>query len=497
VIGNGGGDLGARGFVTAHDYNTGKQAWRFYTVPGNPADGFENEAMAMAAKTWHGEWWKQGGGGTVWNAMSYDPETRTVFLGTGNGSPWNYKLRSQSKGDNLFLSSIVALDADTGQYKWHYQTNPGDSWDYNAAMDMEFADLTIGGKARKVLLTAPKNGFFYVIDRTDGTLISAKPYTTVTWAKGIDLATGRPIDVPNNRYENGRFLMTPSPVGAHSWLPMAYSPESRLVYIPVIEMGAYLYDAFASPGEWRRPPFHAVNGGAGVDLAGKPSAALVAWDPVTQKEAWRVRVPTDVSGGVMATASNLVFQGSIDHRFNAYDARTGKRLWAYDTKAPTIAPPISYAVKGRQYVTVITGAGGSLTLKGDEFRDYAAGYREQARRVLTFAIGGKAALPDAAPYRFEPIADPDYVANPAAEQRGFAIYAQTCVMCHGRDGDASGGNAPDLRASPMILAREDFAAVVTSGALRQQGMPRFDDLSPGMVEDIRQYLRKLAAEARR
>jgi quinohemoprotein ethanol dehydrogenase len=260
-------------------------------------------------------------------------------------------------------------------------------------------------------------------------------------------------------------------------------------------MVAYLYDAFASPGEWRRPPFHAVNGGAAVDLAGKPSAALVAWDPVAQKEAWRVPVPTNVSGGVMATAGNLVFQGSIDHRFNAYDAKTGKRLWSFDTKAPTIAPPISYTVKGRQYVTVITGAGGSLTLKGDEFRKYAAGYREQARRVLTFAIGGKAVLPNAAPYRLQPIADPKYAANPAAEQRGFAIYAQTCVMCHGRDGDASGGNAPDLRASATILSREAFATIVSAGALRQQGMPRFDDLSPGMVEDIRQYLRKLAAEA--
>jgi quinohemoprotein ethanol dehydrogenase len=288
--------------------------------------------------------------------------------------------------------------------------------------------------------------------------------------------------------------MAPSPVGAHSWLPMAYSPQSGLVYIPTIDMGAWLYDTFAAPRDWRRPPFHAVNGGTAVDLAGKPSAALVAWNPLTQSEAWRVPVPTNVSGGVMATAGNLVFQGSIDHRFNAYDAKSGKRLWSYDTKAPTIAPPISYAVNGRQYVTVITGAGGSLTLKGDEFRKYAAGYREQARRVLTFAIGGKAVLPAAVPYRLHPIADSDYVARPAVEQRGFAVYAQTCVMCHGRDGDASGGNAPDLRASAALLSSGGFAAIVKGGSLRQQGMPRFDDLPPQTLEDIRQYLRKLAAD---
>lgn len=497
IIGNGGADSApTRGYVTAYDAKDGSQLWRFFIVPGNPADGFEDEAMKMAARTWHGEWWKHGGGGNAWNAFSYDPETRTVFIGTGNGSPWNYKVRSAGRGDNLFLSSIVALDADTGAYKWHYQTNPGDSWDYNAAMDMEFADLEIGGKRRKVLLTAPKNGFFYVIDRTNGELISAEAYTRVTWAKGIDLKTGRPVDVANNRYEDGKFFVVPSSVGAHSWLPMAFSPDSGLAYIPVIDMGMWMYDLFSSPEEWKRPGFHGTGGGTAVDLPpGEGSASLVAWDPVKQREVWRKSVPTNVSGGVLATAGGLVFQGSIANRFNAYDARTGELVWSFDTQAPTIAPPISYEVDGRQYVTVITGAGGSLVLKGDVYDDLAIGYREQARRVLTFVLDGKASLPGATPYRFVPVEDPGYVALPEKEQRGFAVYAQTCIMCHGRDGNASGGNAPDLRASPIILDRKTFLAIVKDGILRRQGMPRFDDISEPMVEDIRAYLRMLAHDA--
>ncbi|MBV1917535.1 MAG: PQQ-dependent dehydrogenase, methanol/ethanol family [Sphingomonadaceae bacterium] len=497
IIGHGGADSApVRAYVTAYDAATGKQLWRFFLVPGNPADGFEDAAMEMAAKTWHGEWWKYGGGGTAWNAMSYDPETRTVFLGTGNGAPWNHKVRSQGKGDNLFLSSIVALDADTGAYKWHYQTNPAESWDYNAAMDMEFADLEIDGKLRKVLLTAPKNGFFYIIDRTTGELISAEPYARVTWAKGIDLKTGRPIDVENNRYEDGKFFMAPSSVGAHSWLPMAYSPDAGLVYIPMIEMGAWMYDAFSSPEDWKRPDFHGLDGATAVELTpSEGTAALIAWDPLAQKEVWRKPAPTNVSGGVMATAGDLVFQGSVANRFNAYHAKTGKVLWSFDTKAPTIAPPISYEVDGRQYVTVLTGAGGSLVLQGESYSKSPIGYREQARRVLTFVLDGKDTLAETTPYKFEAVVDKAYVKKSDAEQRGFVVYSRTCIMCHGRDGNASGGSAPDLRASATILDREAFHSIVKGGALQQQGMPRFDDLTAAMTEDIRAYLRMIAHEA--
>jgi quinohemoprotein ethanol dehydrogenase len=500
LIGHGGADWApVRGYVTCYDAATGRQLWRFHTVPGNPADGFESEAMKMAAATWHGEWWKHGGGGTVWNAMSYDAETRTVFIGTGNGAPWNHKVRSEGKGDNLFLSSIVALDADTGAYKWHYQTNPGESWDYNAAMDMALAELVIDGKPRKVLMTAPKNGFFYVIDRSNGKLISASPFARVTWASGIDLVTGRPIEVPGSRFEQAPFGMAPGPVGAHSWLPMAYSPQHRLTYIPTIEMEMILYDAFTRPGEWRRPPFLANNGAVGVDMdESKPkgSSALVAIDPVTQKIAWRVPTPTSVSGGVLATAGGLVFQGTVDSRFSAYAAQSGRRLWSFDAGAPVLAPPISYSVNGRQYITVLSGSGGSLVLVGDAFKDHPVGYREQARRVLTFAIGGRARLPRSAPFVLQPVDDPDYAPNRDAEQRGYALYAQTCIMCHGRDVSALGGAAPDLRAAPTILSGEAFHAIVKEGAMRQLGMPPFRDLSDEMIEDIRQYVRMKAREAR-
>jgi quinohemoprotein ethanol dehydrogenase len=494
IVGHGGADVDdIRGYVTTYDCETGRQLWRFYVVPGNPADGFENKAMQMAAKTWYGEWWKYGGGGTVWNAMSYDPETDSVFIGTGNGAPWNRKIRSQGKGDNLFLSSIVALDGKTGAYKWHYQTNPGESWDYNADMDMEFADLSIDGKPRQVLITAPKDGFLYVIDRRTGQFISAEPYVSVTWATGIDQKTGRPIDAPNSRYETGPFRLAPGPAGAHSWLPMAFSPKTGLVYIPALDQDA-TYSDNGVPKDWQRPPGFSFNGAVGVET-GKASAALVAWNPVTQKQAWRVAMPSSVSGGVVATAGNLVFQGSIDGGFNAYDASNGNRLWTFAAKAPVMAPPITYSVNGRQYVTVLSGAGTSLVLLADSLEKYGISYRNQKRRVLTFALGGNAVLPDAPPYHFAATADPDYHSDPAAERRGWGAYAGTCLMCHGKDGLAA-GVAPDLRASPMITSDEAFEAIVAGGTLVASGMPRFDDMSKQTREDIRQYVRSLADAAR-
>jgi quinohemoprotein ethanol dehydrogenase len=497
IIGHGGADVAAiRGYVTTYDAATGKQLWRFYLVPGNPADGFENKAMEMAAKTWSGEWWKQGGGGTVWNAMSYDPETDTVFLGSGNGSPWNRKIRSQGMGDNLFLASIVALDGKTGAYKWHYQVNPGESWDYNANMDMEFADLSIGGRLRKVLITAPKNGFLYVIDRLTGEFISAEPFVKVTWAKGIDQKTGRPIDTPNSRYENGPFLLAPSPIGAHSWLPMAFSRMTGLVYIPAMEQDAIYSDKGFELKDWRRPPGFSFNGAVGVDMGNDAlSAALIAWNPVTQKEAWRIPMPSIISGGVVATAGNLVFQGSIDGRFNAYDASSGRPLWSFDAKAPIMAPPISYRVNGRQYVTVMSGSGTSLVLLGRYLQKYGISYRDQKRRVLTFALGGSAQLPDAPPYRFVAATDADYRPDAAAAQRGANAYGGTCLMCHGRDGYAA-GDAPDLRASPVITSDAAFEAIVAGGTLVAHGMPRFEDMSKETRDDIRQYLRSLADSAR-
>ncbi|MDI1295994.1 MAG: PQQ-binding-like beta-propeller repeat protein, partial [bacterium] len=502
IIGFGGADVSAvRGYVTTYDAKTGKQLWRFYTVPGNPANGFENKAMAMAAKTWSGDWWTYGGGGTVWNAMTYDAGTDSIILGVGNGSPWNHKVRSEGKGDNLFLASVVALDAKTGAYKWHYQVNPGESWDYNASMDMELADLTIDGQPRKVLMTAPKNGFFYVIDRTNGKLISAEPFVKVSWAKGIDRKTGRPIENPDARYPDGKtFTMWPGPIGAHTWLPMAYNPKAGLVYIPAIEMATSYNDVGITRANWKRAPGSAVDGAAipnfVVKDAGPTNAtsALVAWDPVRQRAAWKVPTPGPWNGGVMTTAGNLVFQGRIDGQFSAYAADNGKPLWRFAAQAPVTAPPISYAVKGKQYVTVITGMGTSGAAFG-ALLPVSIDYRTQARRILTFAIGGKGTLPKSAPVALTPMADPGFVANAAIEAPGMLTYARHCAVCHGVDAIAA-GHAPDLRASPVPYDPAAFAAVVHDGALVANGMPRFEEFDATALEGLRHYIRARAADWR-
>lgn len=501
IIGNAGADEAAiRGYVTAYDAETGKQLWRFWTVPGDPAKGFENAAMEMASKTWAGEWWKHGGGGTVWNSIAYDKDSDTVFIGTGNGSPWNRKVRSAGQGDNLFLCSIVALDAKSGKYKWHYQINPGESWDFNAAMDMHLADLTIDGKARKTLITAPKNGFLYVIDRTTGKLISAEPFVPVTWAKGIDRATGRPIEYPGIRYESGVATISPTPVGAHSWVPSAFSRQTGLVYIPAIELEATYDDRGITAANWKREGGMALNYAVGSSLAfpkGREdsASALVAWDPVRQKQVWRVPTPIHFNGGILATGGNLVFQGQMDDRFNAYDATNGKRLWSFDARAPVIAPPISYRIDGRQYVTVITGNGTSGGFLGSALARYGIDYRTQARRVLTFAIGGTASLPPKGRYVAEAVDDPDYRADPAAAAHGEAIYNKRCVVCHG-GGVAAAGVAPDLRASPIVLSAETFDQVVRDGALVPRGMPRYAELTDADRAGLRQFFRASAQSLR-
>lgn len=499
IIGFGGADVSAvRGYVTTYDAATGKQLWRFFTVPGNPAAGFENDAMKKAATTWSGDWWTYGGGGTVWNAMTYDAGTDSIILGVGNGAPWNHKVRSEGKGDNLFLASIVALDAKTGAYRWHYQVNPGESWDYNASMDMELADLEIDGKPRKVLMTAPKNGFFYVIDRIDGKLISAEPFVKVSWAKGIDRKTGRPIENPDARYPDGKtFTMWPGPVGAHTWLPMAYSPGTRLVYIPAIEMATSYNDVGITRANWKRAPGNAVDGAANPNFVVKDAgptnatSALVAWDPVRQKAAWKVPTPGPWNGGVMATGGNLVFQGRIDGLFNAYAADSGKTLWSFAAQAPVTAPPISYVVGGKQYVTVLTGMGTSGAAFG-ALLPVSIDYRTQARRILTFAIGGKATLPVSKPTPLTPIPDPEFAPDPKAETRGMMTFARHCAVCHGVDVIAA-GQAPDLRASPIPLDPEVFATVVRDGALVANGMPRFEEFGGAQLGDLRTYIRSNAA----
>ncbi|HVT34281.1 MAG TPA: PQQ-dependent dehydrogenase, methanol/ethanol family [Nevskiaceae bacterium] len=499
IIGHGGADFGhVRGYVTAYDAETGKQIWRWYAVPGNPKDGFEQPELEMAAKTWSGDWWKYGGGGTVWNAMTYDPEFNRVYLGTGNGSPWNAKLRNPGGGDNLFLCSVVALDADTGKYLWHYQTNPNESWDFNSDMDMVLATLPIDGKPRKLLLHAPKNGFFYVIDRETGKLVSAEKLGKVTWADHIDLATGRPVENRGVRYKNGETLMWPGSGGIHNWQPMSFSPDTALTYIPAHEMAGYYDDRGIDPQKYDMdseqygplgiaPFFDDVPKSAG-------SSSLIAWDAVKQKAAWTTPTPGATNGGVMSTHGGLVFQGQADGRFVAHDAATGAELWSYDMGVGTQAPPITYTVDGRQYVTVLAGWAGGHMLMGSLDAQHGWVGRNHPRRVLTFVLDGKAQLPPSPPpSQPQPVDDASFQVDHALAEKGKIIYAKNCVICHGTAGVA-GGAAPDLRASPVPLSADSFNAVVHGGALEPRGMPVFEEFSVQDLDALRHYIRERARD---
>ena len=491
IIGHGGADQAPiRGYVTAYDATTGKQLWRFYTVPGNPADGFENDAMKMAAKTWSGKWWEYGGGGNVWHAMTYDAKYKRIYLGTGNGQPWNRKIRSKGQGDNLFLSSIVALDAQTGEYQWHYQTTPGESWDYNSSMDIELTTLRIDGKQRDVLMHAPKNGFFYVIDRSSGKLLSADKIGKVTWAERVDLITGRPVEAANIRYESGETVIWPGPSGVHNWIPMAFNPNTGLVYIPTQSSPARFTDKDIDLAGWRAEPRGKSNpgvrlgGGIAPELREGEGNWLIAWDPIAKRNAWRVSVPGNA--GVLTTAGGLVFQGRADGRLIAYAGDSGKPVWDFDARVGIIGAPISFIRDGIQYVTLIGGYGGNQAEGG-----YGWDYREQKRRVLTFALNGKTVLPSGGPVKVTVARDPAEQVDPKLAKRGSEVFGEWCRRCHG-GGAIANGTAPDLRASAVPLSSDAFATVVRGGALLLRGMPRYDEFSTEDVEAIRHFIRSRA-----
>lgn len=494
VIGNGGTEMGAiRGYLDAYDAETGERVWRWYTVPGNPADGFENEAMRMAAETWTGEWWKFGGGGTVWHAITYDPEFDQVIFGTGNGAPWNQHIRSPGGGDNLFLCSVVALDARTGEYRWHYQTVPGESWDYNSNMDIVLADLEIDGRTVKAALHAPKNGFFYVLDRSNGKLVSAEPFAHVTWATRVDRETGRPVEVEGARYADSARSVWPSALGAHSWHAMAFNPTTGLVYIPATDLAGGYGEETIDVAAWESPRwlFDTGTDPLTVDVpADAGTGSLKAWDPVRQRLAWEAAKPGIWNGGTLATAGNLVFQGQADGRLVAHRADDGEVLWTADLGLGIAAPPIAYAVDGRQYVAVLVGWGGAgPAFMGSLAAKHGWAYRAQPRRLVAFALGGDAQLPPSPPPVLpQPIRNADFVVDPALAERGGVLYAGACLMCHGA-GAVSGGVAPDLRASAIVLSREAFEDVVLRGAFRARGMSRFPDFTPEQAESLRHYIR--------
>ncbi len=495
IIGNGGAELGVRGYVSAYDAETGALRWRFHTVPGNPADGFENATMETAAKTWTGEWWRLGGGGTVWDSMAYDPDLDLLYIGVGNGSPWNQKLRSPGGGDNLFLSSIVALRPDTGVYVWHYQTTPGETWDYTATQHMILADLEIGGAARKVIMQAPKNGFFYVLDRATGALISAKNFVPVNWASGVDPATGRPVENPEARWPGkSPFFQLPGPLGGHNWHPMSFSPDTGLVYLPAQEI-PFLYGDDSQYSEKK----DGWNTGAELLLGAMPSdeatfkairamlkGRLIAWDPVAQKPRWTVEHQGPWNGGVLSTAGGLVFQGASDAHFAAYDAASGKRLWRFFTQTGVVAAPIAYEVGGMQYVSVASGWGGAYALVAGGVAP--TGSDAKVGRVLTFRVGATGALPPAPPIAAAGAAPPASTAPPAVIAAGARAYAQNCAVCHG-DHAMSSGLVPNLRYSPLNADAGAWRQVVLQGARAPLGMAGFSaNIDEEASEAIRAYV---------
>ncbi len=497
LIGNGGTEVGrARGFVTAFDTDTGAELWKFHIVPGNPADGFENQAMAMAAETWTGSWWEHGGGGNAWHGITYDPEFNAVYIGTGNGSPWNRRIRSPGGGDNLFLSSIVALNADTGEYLWHYQTSPGDTWDYTSTMDIVLADIQVGGRPVKAILHAPKNGFFYVIDRATGKLISARPFARVTWATHVDTVTGRPVETPDARYTDGEAEIWPSAHGAHNWQAMSYNPKTGLVYLPTMDLGGRYVDMGADTS-WRSVDFV---GGTGVGLfeilvpADSSPGKLQAWDPVRQRAAWVVPQKHPWNGGTLTTGGNLVFQGRYDGRFLAYDATTGEELWSRDLGLGISAPAITYKLNGRQYVALLVGYGGGYTmgLERGVLPDEGWAYGVHTRRLVVFALGGTVSLPPQPPPGLAaPLVQPDFPLVESKAEQGEGLYGAYCAICHG-GGATANAMAPDLRASAVPLDSAVFAEVVRAGARVNRGMPPFAALADEDLDALRHYIRAVA-----
>ena len=500
-IGNGGSEYGVRGYVSAYDADTGDLRWRFYTTP-NPreADNAASDSVReRALATWNptgGAWLESGGGGTAWDALVYDSETDTLWIGAGNGAPWNREIRSPSiegrNNDNLFLSSIVGVDPDTGAYKCHYQETPGETWDYTATQPIILSTLTIDGRERRVLMHAPKNGFFYVIDRDDCGLISAGSIATQTWASGVDGATGRPIENPEARYVATTAIVLPSPFGAHNWHPMSMSPQTGLVYIPVQEMAQdYTNDsAFVyRPGRWNTGTVHAPlprDPATRSAIRNSMQGFLLAWDPVHQREAWRVHLDAPWNGGTLATAGGLVFQGMLDGRFRAYDAHTGAQLWEFDNQAATMGGPISYSVNGQQYVASLASYGTLFYLPAG-FGLANPPTEPVNGRVNVFRLGGDATLPPRELVRVETPRPPTIRANAATLARGAAVYTQFCMACHGV-GVISGGVLPDLRRAPSLADAGVWRDTI-DGARAVNGMPNFTQwVSAADAEAIRAYV---------
>jgi quinohemoprotein ethanol dehydrogenase len=494
VIGNSGGDLGVRGFVAAFDAATGQKRWKFFLTPnpkGEPDHEASDPIMPMVRKTWSddGLWKQLGGGANPWDSIAYDPELKLVYVGTGNSSPHSQFYRSPGGGDNLFVCSIVALHAEDGSYAWHYQMIPGEEWDYTCTSSIVSADLTVDGKPRKVIMQAPKNGFFYVLDRKTGQLISGKSYVKVNWTLGLD-KNGRPIDNPAARYTEEPALVYPGPGGAHNWFPMAYSPRTKLAYFPAYQSGF----VYARAPNWTPQPFRSNSGWGGFsgealkkrmalqkEADKDEKAMLVAYDPVKQQVAWSVPLPRHGNGGVFVTASDLVFEGTTKQTFAAFDAKTGKQLWEFPTQSAPVAGGITYEVDGEQYVAINAGWGG-----GAAQVERGAGIElpRAPARLLVFKLGATRTLPPLA--KAEPLPQPPPLrASEADIQAGAQLYADTCSGCHGRE---AVGGVKDLRHIDAATHAR-FKDIVLGGIYADKGMASFKDLlSDKQAEQIHDYL---------
>jgi quinohemoprotein ethanol dehydrogenase len=492
IIGNAGGETGGRGYVSAYDAATGKMVWRFYTVPGRLAsDGaVSDDTLARIARpTWAGYSYESGGGGQVWNSISTDPVLGQVYVGTGNPYPWNPRFRSEHPdNDYLFTDSIVALDARTGKYRWHYQEVPNDAWDYDATEDM----IQLDGPNGPVLMQAAKDGFFYIIDRKTGKLLSATPFVdAMTWASGVDSATGRPVVNPDSSYVGRDYDGTPGPNGGHSWRPSSYSPATGWVYIPTTETGVRLTGVKS---------FKYTEGidDLGVEATVLPpgkmptSEYLQAWDPVARKRVWKVA--TSGASGVLSTAGGLVFQGA--HRkntageFSAYRADTGAKLWSMPTPNAVMTGPVTYSVGGEQFVAVMMGAGGSADLLVPGFGQTLM---SSTGKLVAFKLDGTAKLPEDPPPALPPV-QADVNASEESIHKGGELLARFCIRCHARA--ARGRNVvPDLRRAPPLADAATWKAIVIDGALEDAGMIGWKKfLTPEDAEDIRAYV---ASEAKK
>jgi quinohemoprotein ethanol dehydrogenase len=503
MIGNSGAEYGVRGYVTAYDLKTGEEKWRFWIVPGEPKNGYETAEMEMAAKTWDpNSDWQTGGGGTSWGESAYDAEMNLLYIGTGNSTPYPIWYRSPSGGDNLFLSCIIAINPDNGKMVWYYQTTPSEIWDYTATQNIVLADTEINGKARKILMMAPKNGFFYVLDRATGELISAEKYTRVNWASHVDLKTGRPVLTEQGQwYKDKPKLVIPYLGGGHVWQPMSYNPNTGLVYIPERSV-PQVFKAF-NPYKYRDDVDNTAIDYSNMYKFKKNvpeqitsaedtlrTESLLAWDPVNGKVAWKFP-EGGPDGGTMSTPE-LVFQGTRTGYFNVHDAKTGKKLKSIFTGNGIMAGATTYSIDGEQYVVVMAGYGGAETY--GYLPDGVIFQYQNKTRILAFKLGGGETPLPPKQITIKTPAPPDAKIKEDLISRGAAVYESYCETCHGAFGEKHLSQHPDL--SKLTEAKHMvFQDIVLKGILSQNGMANFSNsLTAEDVEAIHNFLLKKQTE---